>query len=146
MFQKNYMAALDGAQQLNANTGFMILRGKNTKVHQLVNFWSQCVEQVEGCDAYRSNDFMDQSAWNKYVRPQFGDQELILLPCSEANGYSGESTETFGCTGRFVSHHWDTKERVAILVKEKLLEAMTKELTSLVRLKNTLNHNKAMAK
>lgn len=129
---ENYMEHTDGKKLLNGNTGFMVLRGRNKKVQRLVKYWSECPEKVPGCEVHKDSLFKDQAAWNAFVRPQLEPEEIILLPCSEANGHSGTSMDSHGCTGGFVSHFWNAKEILGGLIQNKLLKIFTGELAEIV--------------
>ena len=127
----NYIELADGRQQLNGNTGFMVLRGRNAKVQSLVKYWADCPEAVPGCEEHRNSLFSDQAAWNVYVRPQLTDDELILLPCDEANGHDGAIAPAYGCSGKFVSHFWNAKGYVSEYIWKKLATSIAVELASL---------------
>lgn len=97
---------------LAANTGFMVVKN-TTRVADSLAAWWKCPEEIEGCARWagrtESQLYTDQGAWNEFIRPTLNvPGELLLLPCSQANG----NPSSFGCTGEHVRHYWMNKRRV----------------------------------
>ena len=128
----NYMDLEDGSRALNGNTGFMIFRGKNDKVQQLVRHWSDCPEAVPGCEVYRTLGTTDQAAWNLFVRPLFAAEEITFVPCDEANGHHGVPANSYSCSGKYVSHFWNAKEHLHDVLQSRLLTFFASKLISMM--------------
>ncbi len=49
-----------------------------------------------------------QGVYNVFIRPTLAPEELLILPCDEANGHEGSGYPGLpsNCSGRFVSHFW----------------------------------------
>lgn len=49
-----------------------------------------------------------QGVYNAFIRPTLAPEELLVLPCDEANGHEGSGYPGLpsNCSGRFVSHFW----------------------------------------
>lgn len=101
----------------NVNTGFMILR-RHPKTIELLQKWESCPFEIPGCEVYKKEDFQDQGAFNKFIRPLMKEkEEFVILDCEEANGFEGK----LNCYGKFVVHAWYRKNEIAERIGKILL-------------------------
>lgn len=118
-----FISLEDGVEksQLNLNVGFMVLRN-HSKVLESLDVFETCVESIPECAAYQGgSNFPHQTAWNKFVLPMFSDDEVVRVPCGEANGHRPEWGENFGCEGTHVHHAGLQKLRLYEMVRDRLL-------------------------
>lgn len=108
----------DGSRVQQANTGFMVFR-QHDRVLEIVQTWTRCPDEIDGCSFSKHGTFRDQVAWNQFIRPNLTNTELVIASCETANGYGfGAYPE---CTGEIVSHWWLAKAELAVLLRTKLL-------------------------
>ncbi|KAL3132135.1 hypothetical protein ABBQ32_008745 [Trebouxia sp. C0010 RCD-2024] len=108
----------DGSRVQQANTGFMVFR-QHDRVLDILQTWTRCPDDIEGCSFSKHGSFRDQLAWNQFIRPNLTNTELVLAPCETANGYGfGAYPE---CRGEIVSHWWLSKSELVDLLRAKLL-------------------------
>lgn len=68
-------------------------------------------QQAPGTAATRAPSLASsglQGVYNTFIRPSLAPEELLVLPCDEANGHEGSGYPGLpsNCSGRFVSHYW----------------------------------------
>jgi hypothetical protein len=100
----------DERGNINLNTGFIIAQASD-RTTQMFNTWEDCVtdEKYANCSKWRYEWSHEQAAFSNYLRYEYNlPNEVISLPCAEANGYP--STAESGCTGEFVRHYWLNKD------------------------------------
>ncbi|CAF1637644.1 unnamed protein product, partial [Didymodactylos carnosus] len=96
----------DSKGRATANWGFVIARNTNLTKAILKNL-SRCVRDIPGCEKWAVTWSYEQRAFSEYFRDKMKiGSELILAPCSEANGFA---TSNSGCLGTFVTHVWTDK-------------------------------------
>ncbi|GAM33628.1 hypothetical protein TCE0_011f00671 [Talaromyces pinophilus] len=91
---------------VNLNTGFIIAQA-GERTTQMFNVWEDCVtdEKYANCSKWRYEWSHEQAAFSNYLRYEYTrPNEVISLPCAEANGYPSKAE--LGCTGEFVRHYW----------------------------------------
>jgi hypothetical protein len=98
-----------GPRRLLVNTGFMIW--KTTERAQLMaEKWATCiVKKHPVCLEFARMWAHEMSAFNRMIRVDElnEDEELVLIPCTEALGYDGAllQVEDNNCKGTYVSHN-----------------------------------------
>ena len=102
------------ATVVNVNTGFLAVKS-DERAKVLLRRWDTCPARIPGCERFIEGEgyppVRDQGAFNKYVRPLMADGELVIVPCSEANGGIFMSpTDPEFCNGTYVSHYWFAKD------------------------------------
>ena len=93
------------------NTGLMFWKTSD-RAQTLVDYWSTCLEKGDAvCLDTAFRFYQDQSGFNKVIRvDRMLPNELVIIPCDDANGYSSENGGTSGCNGKIISHFWNRKE------------------------------------
>ena len=115
----NMITLPNGTRTVQGNAGFMVFR-QHDRVLKMIQDWLTCPDLIPGCNFTTHEHFVEQDAWNLFIRPKFTSKELVLVPCDLANGYGfGEFSE---CSGRFVSHWWLAKWELSELLRAKLLK------------------------
>ncbi|KAL4420318.1 hypothetical protein ABPG77_010223 [Micractinium sp. CCAP 211/92] len=98
----------NGTDDVALNTGFMFLRDR-PRTRQLVQQWQRCPLVDKFCEwALDTWWSCEQGVYNVFIRPTLAPEELLILPCDEANGHEGSGYPGLpsNCSGRFVSHFW----------------------------------------
>jgi hypothetical protein len=99
----------DERGNVNLNTGFIIAQASE-RTTRMFNRWENCVNDNEfaNCSKWRWDWSHEQAAFSNYLRYEYTrPNEIISLPCAEANGYP--KRVELGCTGEFVRHYWQDK-------------------------------------
>ncbi|KAM0544328.1 hypothetical protein ACHAPJ_011864 [Fusarium lateritium] len=101
----------DRRGNLFLNTGFMIMQNK-PKTYEIFKEWDDCANdggRFPGCTEFRNRKGWqptDQGGFGTFIRYDYPD-EIISLPCTEANGFPESNS---GCDGKFIKHVWIGKE------------------------------------
>ena len=106
----NYIDDVEGNRRIWLNTGFMFFRGSQ-RAHQILKLLNEC--ELDICKHYYQGFPCDQGSFSAYIMPKLSSHEVLQLPCSDFNGYSGTDDERFSeCRGTFVTHPWAWKHLV----------------------------------
>lgn len=96
---------------LYLNTGFIVAQN-NPRVYEIMKAWDMCPldgEPYPGCTEFRYNEPgrpTDQGGFGNYIRYDYAN-DIVPLPCNEANGFPLSETE---CHGWFIRHLWTGKK------------------------------------
>lgn len=102
---------LDRHGKLFLNTGFMILQN-TPKLYEIFKEWDDCPNEggkYPDCTEFRNRKGWqptDQGGFGTFIRYDY-PENILELPCSEANGFPESKTE---CVGKYIKHVWLGKE------------------------------------
>lgn len=112
----------DKQGKLYDNTGFMIVQNRPVTFN-MMDDWAVCADdggKHPDCIEYRTVAFgrpSDQGGFGNFIRYDYKD-EVMELPCSEANGFPEDRSE---CIGTFIKHLWSGKnELMKIAIGQQL--------------------------
>lgn len=112
------------------NSGFMILQN-NEKTHELFKAWAECPDTEErypGCARWKMEHLREQDAFSNHIRYDKEFSPYIkILPCTEANGYPDQKSDS-GCVGAFVRHHWMDKQQTKRKFGDTVMRAFAKQI------------------
>lgn len=112
----------DERGNVNLNTGFIIAQASK-RTTEMFNIWEDCVtdETWENCSKWRYEWSHEQAAFSNFLRYEYTQpNEVISLPCAEANGYPSQAE--LGCTGEFVRHYWLDKGATIDALKDAMTQ------------------------
>jgi hypothetical protein len=102
----------DDFGEVNVNAGFIIAQD-NARTHEILRAWDSCPSnetQYPNCRKFIKEWPAEQGAYGTYIRRQFTrPDDLLVVPCTEGNGFPGMNTE---CQGVFVRHFTTIKTMV----------------------------------
>jgi hypothetical protein len=102
----------DDFGEVNVNAGFIIAQNL-PRTHDILRAWDSCPSNettYPNCRKFIKEWPAEQGAFGTYIRRQFTEpDDLLVLPCTEANGFPGAN---FECQGSFVRHFTTKKELV----------------------------------
>lgn len=105
--------------KVNLNTGF-ILAQNTPRTLEIWGDWKSCLDRFPNCENFRNSWPAEQGAYSSIIRYAYNKpDDLLVLPCSEANGYPESDSD---CTGSLnYQHFWIKKEQ---LLKDKAVVPM----------------------
>lgn len=117
----------DSHGEIYLNTGFLIAQ-KSPRTEELFDAWESCPSEVRysNCSQWAQEWPHEQAAFGEYLRYDFDEpQEVLTLPCAEANGYPELENST--CHGEFIRHYWTAKHLVPASVELSIAQYTLRE-------------------
>jgi len=115
----------DSWNRIVLNTGVVFAR-PTPLLRGVLNELQRCPDTVAGCEVWRTKWSYEQRAFSDYYRDRFvAGQDLILIPCDEANGWYGDGQ----CHGRIITHDWP-KAQAIDLFKQSMLHGLMDSLNT----------------
>lgn len=123
----------DSHGRTNHNTGFMIVQ-QGTRASTIMRSWATCTDNkvaFDGCAEWANKWPFDQGAFNEYIRYAFDKpDDIVGLPCAEANGYPDSTTQ---CEGTFIRHFWRKRYLLKHGVEDSIVQVIAQMALSNLR-------------